>query len=306
MSRKKLFSYETLVHALAGATGAVVATTVFYPLDTVRSRLQVEDSRKARNTLSVIKELVDEEGIETLYRGIYPVLSSLCCSNFVYFYTFHGLRRIVISGNSTHNVVRDLSVAAIAGVINVVLTTPLWTANSRIKLQGAKFSEADKIQFRENLKYKGLLDAVVKIYNQEGWQSLWSGLGPSLMLVSMPALQFTIYEALKLELFKVTSQKELSSTMYFVASAISKGISTTLTYPLQLVQAKFRSGSRNVKKLNTLQALLDIIRSNGAKGLFKGLEAKLLQTVLTASLMFLCYEKIVSFVFHIMRIKRYY
>ncbi|KFM56792.1 Peroxisomal membrane protein PMP34, partial [Stegodyphus mimosarum] len=43
-----------------------------------------------------------------------------------------------------------------------------------------------------------------------------------------------------------------------------------------------------------------IIRTNGVKGLYKGLEAKLLQTVLTAALMFLCYEKIAAFVFHIM------
>lgn len=35
-------------------------------------------------------------------------------------------------------------------------------------------------------------------------------------------------------------------------------------------------------------------------GLFKGLEAKLLQTVLTAALMFLLYEKISSFTFRVM------
>lgn len=35
-------------------------------------------------------------------------------------------------------------------------------------------------------------------------------------------------------------------------------------------------------------------------GLFKGLEAKLLQTVLTAALMFLLYEKIASCTFRVM------
>lgn len=36
------------------------------------------------------------------------------------------------------------------------------------------------------------------------------------------------------------------------------------------------------------------------KGLYKGLESKIIQTTLTAALMFLCYEKIAVFVFHIM------
>jgi adenine nucleotide transporter 17 len=39
-------------------------------------------------------------------------------------------------------------------------------------------------------------------------------------------------------------------------------------------------------------------------GLFKGLEAKLLQTVLTAALVFLLYEKIASSTFRVMGVKR--
>jgi len=39
-------------------------------------------------------------------------------------------------------------------------------------------------------------------------------------------------------------------------------------------------------------------------GLFKGLEAKLLQTVLTAALMFLLYEKIANTTFRVMGVKR--
>lgn len=41
-------------------------------------------------------------------------------------------------------------------------------------------------------------------------------------------------------------------------------------------------------------------RNHGVAGLYKGLEVKLWQTVLTAALMFLCYEKIANFVFLIM------
>jgi len=37
--------------------------TVFYPLDTVRSRLQLEDKRKAKNTLATMKDLCQEEGM---------------------------------------------------------------------------------------------------------------------------------------------------------------------------------------------------------------------------------------------------
>ena len=46
--------------------------------------------------------------------------------------------------------------------------------------------------------------------------------------------------------------------------------------------------------------LLYILKVNGFKGLFKGLEAKILQTVLTAALMFVAYEKIAAVVFAVL------
>ncbi|EHH65864.1 hypothetical protein EGM_02720, partial [Macaca fascicularis] len=42
----------------------------------------------------------------------------------------------------------------------------------------------------------------------------------------------------------------------------------------------------------------------GILGLYKGLEAKLLQTVLTAALMFLVYEKLTAATFTVMGLKR--
>ena len=45
-------------------------------------------------------------------------------------------------------------------------------------------------------------------------------------------------------------------------------------------------------------------RKHGFLGLYKGLEAKLLQTVLTAALMFVVYEKITTATFKVMRINK--
>lgn len=50
---------------------------------------------------------------ETLYRGIIPVLQSLCASNFVYFYTFHGLK--MLKSQRKQSARNDLFLASIAG-----------------------------------------------------------------------------------------------------------------------------------------------------------------------------------------------
>ena len=140
----------------------------------------------------------------------------------------------------------------------------------------------------------------MKISQQEGIDKLWSGTLPSLVLVSNPALQFMVYESLKRRVMELLKSDQLSSGVIFILGAIAKSISTVITYPLQVVQHKSRFGSEDVKNKRMVQVLMDIVAQTGLLGLYKGLEAKLLQTVLTTAMMYLCYEKIVAFVLRLL------
>ncbi|XP_069825040.1 peroxisomal membrane protein PMP34 [Dendropsophus ebraccatus] len=299
-----ILSYENLVHAVSGAVGSVTAMSLFYPLDTARLRLQVDEKRKSRSTPAVLMEIIKEEGLLAPYRGWFPVISSLCCSNFVYFYTFNSLKSIWIKGNVA-TTSKDLTIGFIAGVVNVLLTTPLWVVNTRLKLQGAKFRNDDITP----TTYMGITDAFQKILQQEGVQALWNGTFPSLLLVFNPAIQFMFYEGLKRQLLR--QQPELTSFQVFVIGAIAKTIATTVTYPLQTVQSVLRFGREKLnpekRPLGSLFSVIHLLRQRirrlGFLGLYKGLEAKLLQTVLTAALMFLIYEKLASLTFRLMGLK---
>ncbi|CAL8273094.1 unnamed protein product [Lota lota] len=299
----EVFSYESLVHAVSGAVGSVTAMTVFFPLDTARLRLQVDEKRKARSTPAILAEIVKEEGLMAPYRGWFPVICSLCCSNFVYFYFFHGLKASWLRGQKSTSGT-DLLFGIAAGIINVLVTTPLWVVNTRLKLQGANFRNEDI----RPTSYSGILDAFVQISSKEGVGALWNGTLPSLLLVLNPAIQFMIYEGLKRQLSPGV-HTELTSAEVFLIGAIAKAVATTVTYPLQTIQSILRFGqlqestdkSRILSSLMVIKRLLvNRVRKYGALGLFKGLEAKLLQTVLTAALMFLLYEKIARSTFKVM------
>ncbi|XP_071375030.1 peroxisomal membrane protein PMP34 isoform X1 [Centroberyx affinis] len=303
----EVFSYESLVHAVAGAVGSVTAMTVFFPLDSARLRLQVDEKRKAKSTPAILAEIVKEEGLLAPYRGWFPVICSLCCSNFVYFYCFHSLKASWLRGQkSTPG--SDLLIGIAAGVVNVLVTTPLWVVNTRLKLQGSNFRNADI----RPTSYSGILDAFVQIVRDEGLGALWNGTFPSLLLVLNPAIQFMLYEGLKRQLRR-GAHKELSSLEVFLIGAIAKAVATILTYPLQTIQSILRFGqlkeptdkSQLLTSLRTIKCLLvNRVKKYGMLGLFKGLEAKLLQTVLTAALMFLLYEKIASSTFRVMGLSR--
>ncbi|XP_050773471.1 peroxisomal membrane protein PMP34 isoform X1 [Gopherus flavomarginatus] len=284
--------------------GSVTAMTVFFPLDTARLRLQVDEKRKSKTTHTVLLEIIKEEGLLAPYRGWFPVISSLCCSNFVYFYTFNSLRALWVKGQRS-TTGKDLILGFVAGVVNVLLTTPLWVVNTRLKLQGAKFRNEDIVP----TNYKGIVDAFHQIIRDEGVLALWNGTFPSLLLVFNPAIQFMFYEGFKRKLLKTRLQ--LTSLDAFIIGAVAKAVATTVTYPMQTVQSILRFGRHRLnpenRPLGSLKNVLYLLRQRirrfGLVGLYKGLEAKLLQTVLTAALMFLVYEKLTAATFTVMGLK---
>ena len=288
--------------------------TTFYPLDTVRYRLQVEDpeKRQALSTFKLLKQLMTEEGFESLYCGIVPVLQSLCISNFVYFYTFHCLKAIrnrLTKSPSTQ--VGDLLIGMIAGAVNVLTTTPVWVVNTRLKMFVKSTSDNSRLNGSEQAverPYNNLIQGLWYILRTEGVQGLWSGALPSLMLISNPALQFMAYESLKRRFVHIPAQT--SAVKYFLIGAMAKMFATVLTYPLQLVQTQQRHGKEkpgdgaNGAKPTMTQIFVRIWSKYGIKGVFRGLEAKLMQTVMTAALMFMIYEKTVKFVLSLLLQKR--
>jgi len=291
-----LLCYENLAHAFAGGCGASVAMSVFYPLETVRTRLQLEAGKgengqegeesaqeklKARRSvLAMLRAIYRSEGLPGLYKGLVPVLQSLYCSQFVYFYAFHGLKRAL---NPDNTALRNLFCGMAAGIVNVLTTCPLWVVNTRIKMAQREAGQGP---------YGGLLGGLRHVYATEGVSGLWSGCGASLLLVVNPALQFMAYELLR----RLVASTGSRSAAAFVSGAAAKAFAATLTYPLQLGQTRQRlDSSRSLPQL-----LRAAVQQEGPTGLLRGLRAKLLQTVLTAALMFLCYENIVALVLRLL------
>lgn len=180
----------------------------------------------------------------------------------------------------------------IAGCVNVILTTPFWVTNTRLKMNGITCS----------LPYSDLFSGLKHIAQNEGLSALWSGTQASLLLSINPAIQFSVYEGIKRYLTKAYGQEKPSVFYFFFLGALSKLISTFITYPLQLVQTKLRHGDKESRqKIGTIEMLVQILKAKGVKGLYCGLEAKLWQTIFTAALMFMAYEKIARFVKFLLR-----
>ena len=337
-----LVSRTTLAHAVAGSVGSMVAMSLFFPLDRVRTFAQLAPSStssssscsekkktRRRNALTVLLELVESEGWQSLYQGLGPMLIALGCSNFVYFYWYTALKSGMmgardhmralagrrVSRGKDLGTAANLAMASIAGTVNVLVCTPLWVAYTRLALRRRKEAKREKSD--------GLFSTLADIARTDGLSKLWSGLLPSLILVSNPTVQFVSYEKLKSTLLMLKRGSipdnlrslddvkqshqgrvgEFSNTEYLVLGALAKMVATVVTYPLQVAQSRLRASAaqersnkaeeaRRAKPKTTLQFLVEIYKREGLGGLYAGMDAKLLQTCLTSAFMFLVYERL--------------
>merc|ERR1712027_295592 len=89
---------------------------------------------KRRTWIQMLQDIISKRGVGALYNGLGAVNKSVCISNFVYFYTYHAFKKLALDRGFKPNPGLNLLLGMIAGIVNVMTTTPLWVANTRIKL----------------------------------------------------------------------------------------------------------------------------------------------------------------------------
>ena len=77
--------------------------------------------------------------------------------------------------------------------------------------------------------------------------SLWNGTKASLMLVSNPAIKFTVYELLKRHYTRV-SGRTVSGLGAFILGCVATASATLVTYPIQMLQVKIDNFLKNIYK----------------------------------------------------------
>ena len=281
------------------------------PYQTDASHSKSHSSSMAKSNLTVWKCLIHLHRKKQLYNGAIPMVTTLAVSNFVFFYTLHYIKRVFLRSTNAKNYIRKSSsshqlllASTMAGIINVLCTNPLWVANlSIIK---------DKKRQHTNL-----VKMILHIYRESGLKSLWSGTYASLLLVSNPVIQYFVYELGKKylmnhylrknkhELTNSTSRQlilkpSLDPVNAFFLGASSKALATVTTYPLQLAQVIMRSSKTKRYDKGTWQCLNNLYKEEGLSSLYVGMNAKLLQTVLTSAFTFLTYEQILNIVAKVM------
>ncbi|PSC71946.1 metal ABC transporter permease [Micractinium conductrix] len=320
-----------------------------------------------RGTLDALRHIVREEGWRALYSGLTPALAGSGLAWGVYFFAYNRakqryqrqqLRRSGGGGSGGGaqqqqqqrlGPAMHLLSAAEAGTVVCFITNPIWVVKTRLQLQRRTLAQAAAAAAAPAaggvprqvlaggaaaaaetcaLEYRGFVHAFVQIARCEGLRGLYKGLLPSLLLVSHGAIQFAVYEELKvaaqhLPLSRFTrsldgllgggssggagasagtgggsggghAPRELSPAEITACGALSKLAASVATYPSQVLRSRLqqRMDARALQYTGVGDVIRKTLQREGIRGFYKGLAPNVLRVMPQSALTFLVYESV--------------
>ncbi|KAJ3801611.1 mitochondrial carrier domain-containing protein [Lentinula aff. detonsa] len=258
---------DNVIHAMAGAGERLQSLLIGSPLVFLSTRAAVKTQNENKSVYEAVLEILEREGILGLYSGLSSSLLGIAVTNGVYYYFYERSKGIFLTGGKKGlSTLESIITGLIAGSATTIISNPLWVVQTS--------QAVHTMDSKTRIEKLGFLQTVQHILTKFGMKGFFRGIGPALVLVVNPVIQYSVFEQLKNLLTarrKLQRKGNLTDWDFFVLGAISK------LARLQAGATKYRS---------SINALATILREEGLEGLYKGMGSKLLQSVLTAAILF--------------------
>lgn len=179
---------------------------------------------------------------------------------------------------------------ACAGGISQTIIYPLEVLKTRLAL-------------RKTGQYKGIVDAAMKIYANEGIYSFYRGYVPNILgIVPYAGIDLAVYETLKRKYLKKheTDDERPSFLVLVGCGTVSSSIGQMCSYPLALVRTRLQAqvikndAQQQIERSrenNTMSGIFrHIIRTEGITGLYRGITPNFIKVLPAVSISYVTYE----------------
>ncbi|KIP05709.1 hypothetical protein PHLGIDRAFT_107900 [Phlebiopsis gigantea 11061_1 CR5-6] len=253
----------------AGAIAGVSEILTFYPLGEVKTRMQLETGKSTSGLVGTFKNIVREEGVGRLYRGLVPPLLLEAPKRATKFAAndFWGKTYLRLTGQSKMTQELAILTGSSAGATESFVVVPFELV--KIKLQDKASTFAGPMDVvRTIIRNDGLLGLYVGM-ESTFWRHLWWNAGYFGCI-------FKVREVLpKPETNKARLLNDLA------AGTVGGFVGTAVNTPFDVVKSRIQGATKApgvVPKYNwTYPALLTIVREEGPAALYKGFAPKVLR-----------------------------
>ncbi|KAH8247664.1 hypothetical protein KR038_007757 [Drosophila bunnanda] len=238
-----------------GGLGSVGAAMVTHPLDLIKVTLQTQQGKLS--VFQLLPKIAREQGVLAFYNG----LSASMLRQMTYSTTRFGVYEVGKEHINTNSFAGKVALAGLSGLFGGIVGTPADMVNVRMQ-------NDVKLPMEQRRNYKNAVDGLFKVYRQEGFSRLFSGVTTATARgVMMTIGQIAFYDQTKIYLLSTPYFKDNLVT-HFTASLVAGTIATTLTQPLDVL--KTRSMNAKPGEYNGLWDVVKHTAKLGPLGFFKG------------------------------------
>ncbi|KDQ57586.1 hypothetical protein JAAARDRAFT_35278 [Jaapia argillacea MUCL 33604] len=323
-TKMKLFSPEVSSYFIAGGVAGAASRTVVSPLERLKIIQQVQSPSSDNQYRGVWRSLVRmwrEEGWRGFMRGNGINCLRIVPYSAVQFTTYEQLKKFFTgNGTKTLDTPTRLLSGALAGITSVCSTYPLDLVRSRLSIATASIPLATQptsqtpplqtyLQRPLTSAYHtsslatpqrparvGMWSMTLKVMREEGGlRGLYRGMIPTAVGVApYVGINFASYEALR---GVITPPGKNGVARKLLCGALAGSISQTLTYPFDVIRRKMQvTGMATAAKYDgAIHAFTSTLRTEGVRGLYKGLWSNLLKVAPSIATSFFTYELVKEF-----------
>ncbi|KAI9020121.1 mitochondrial carrier domain-containing protein [Phycomyces nitens] len=286
---ESLGSNTTMSHnALAGALAGIAEHCAMYPVDSIKTRMQVIQTARpvalvgthspTPNPLQVPASTI-RSTYNNLWRGVTSVVMGAGPAHALHFATYEFCKDLLGANKDGHQPLATAAAGACATIAHDALMNPFDVIKQRMQLK-------DSV-------YRTVRECARQVYAKEGAIAFYVSL-PTTLAMSIPfqSIQFATYEYFRKAL---NPSGEYDPKTHVIAGGLAGAFASSITTPLDVIKTLLQTrGShhdphiRNTKGL--VEAALIIKQRFGPRGFFRGFRPRVLTHMPSAAISWSVYE----------------
>ncbi|GAB6019891.1 hypothetical protein CHUAL_001426 [Chamberlinius hualienensis] len=260
-----------------GGVASVVAEFGTFPIDTTKTRLQIQGQKnnasysevKYRGMLHALVRIANEEGLKALYSGIRPAVLRQATYGTIKIGVYYTAKRCFSKNTAEENMTVNVICGMLAGAVSASIANPTDVLKVRMQAQNGDFVK------------KPMIDSFMEISKKEGIRGLWRGVGPTAQRAAViVGVVLPAYDVIKRH-FINSNIMENGIYNHFISSFIAGLAGSVASTPIDVVRTRLMN-QRNFKAAtvggvrleavytSSLDCLVQTVRQEGFLALYKG------------------------------------
>ncbi|AAW43651.1 succinate:fumarate antiporter, putative [Cryptococcus deneoformans JEC21] len=288
-------------HLIAGGVAGLAESLACHPLDTIKVRMQLSKSRKAKGLkplgfFATGRQIAARETPLGLYKGLGAVVSGIVPKMAIRFASFEMYKGWLSNPDGSISSKATFLAGLGAGATEAVaVVTPMEVI--KIRLQAQQHSLADPLDIP---RYRNAAHAAFTIVREEGIATLYRGVSlTALRQATNQGVNFTAYQQFKKWAMDFQPQHkesgQLPSWQTMILGLVSGAMGPFSNAPIDTIKTRIQKASK-VEGETALSRMAkvasEMFRNEGAKAFYKGITPRVLRVAPGQAIVFTVYERV--------------